>query len=303
MRRRFITADVFTDQPFGGNPVAVLPDATGLTTDQMQKLAREFNLSETVFVLPPADPAHDKQLRIFVPTRELPFAGHPIIGTALILASIGDLPLGGDRTDIAFEVKAGSVPVTIKSVDGQPASATLTAPAAPEIAAAPPVDLVAALLSLAPDQIIRTEAASTGNPFLLVQVTDRAALASTRFDVSVFARLPKNSFASEPYIFTEDAPTGFDFQARMYAPQFGIPEDPATGSAAASLAGWLGHHDPLEDGTIRRVIAQGFEMGRPSRLEIEIEKRQGQVTAVRVTGKAVLISEGVIEEPSSATTG
>ena len=299
MRRRFVTADVFTDKPFGGNPVAMLPDAAGLTTEQMQTLAREFNLSETVFVLPPENPAHDKQLRIFVPTRELPFAGHPIIGTALILASTGGLALKGDRTDVVFEVAAGPVPVTIRSEDGRPISATLTAPAKPDIREAPPKDLLAALLSLEPGEILRAEAASCGNPFLLVQVRDRAALGRSRFDLTVFRRLPEDGFASEPYIFTEDAPSGFDIQARMYAPQIGIPEDPATGSAAAALAGWLGHHDPLQDGGIRRTIAQGVEMGRPSRLEIEAEKSQGRVTAVRVSGDAVLISEGVIEEPSS----
>jgi trans-2,3-dihydro-3-hydroxyanthranilate isomerase len=298
MRRRFLTADVSTDQPFGGNPVAVLPDAEGLTTDQMQKLAREFNLSETVFVLPPEDPAHARRLRIFVPTREIPFAGHPTIGTALILAAIGDLDLGETRTGIVFEMPAGPVPVAIDSIDGRPHSATLTAPRPPEVRDAPPAAFMAALLSLAPDQIVRSEAASCGNPFLLVQVRDREALGRARIDHAVLDRFDADAFATEPFLFTEDAPAGFDIQARMYAPHMGIPEDPATGSAAAAYAGWLGHHAPEQDGLIKRSIAQGIEMGRPSRIEIEIDKRAGEVTAVRVAGSATLISEGHIVLPA-----
>lgn len=297
MRRRFITADVFTNQPFGGNPVAVLPDAEGLTADQMQKLAREFNLSETVFVLPPENPAHTKHLRIFVPTSEIAFAGHPTIGTALILAATGALDLKSPRTDIVFEMKAGPVPVTIESTDGRPERATLTAPQSPEFRKAPPIDVVAALLSLSPDEIVKAEAASCGNPFMLVQVKDLGILGASRIDMAVLDRIGTDAFATEPFVFTEEAPEGFDFQARMFAPAHGIPEDPATGSAAAAFAGWLGHHDPMADGTIKRVVAQGVEMGRPSRLEIEVDKRQSQVTAIRVSGNAVLISEGAIEVP------
>ena len=297
MRRRFITADVFTDQPFGGNPVAVLPEAEGLSTDQMQKLAREFNLSETVFVLPPDDPRNTRRLRIFVPTKEIPFAGHPTIGTALILASIGEIDLNEPRTDIVFEMEAGPVPVSIEVANGRPVGATLTAPQSPEIREAPSRDMMAAMLSLKPDQIVRAEMASCGNPFILVQVKDRSALERSRFDMAGWRRIGDDAFATEPFIFTEEAPEGFDIQARMYAPHVGIPEDPATGSAAAAFAGWLGHHDPMENGTLRRVIAQGVEMGRPSRLEIEVDKQDGEVIAVRVSGSAVLISEGAIEMP------
>ncbi|MGI9491875.1 MAG: PhzF family phenazine biosynthesis protein [Geminicoccaceae bacterium] len=297
MRRRFITADVFTDQPFGGNPVAVLPDAEGLTTDQMQKLAREFNLSETVFVLPADDPSHTRKLRIFVPTKEIPFAGHPTIGTALILASIGEVDFNEKKTVIIFEMEAGLVPVSIDIADRRPVRATLTAPKSPEIREAPSLEIMATMLSLKPDQVIQAEMASCGNPFILVQVKDRFALERSRIDMAGWRQLGDDAFAREPFVFTEDAPEGFDVQARMYAPHVGIPEDPATGSAAAAFAGWLGHHHPTEDGTLRRVIAQGFEMGRPSRLEVEVDKQNGEVTAVRVAGSAVLISEGTIETP------
>ena len=297
MRRRFITADVFTDQPFGGNPVAVLPDARGLSTDQMQRLAREFNLSETVFVLPPEDPAHDKRIRIFVPTEEVPFAGHPTIGTAIILSSIGEIGVDGNITGIVLKTEAGPVPVTIKAVDGCPVSATLTAPKKPELRPAPVKETLAAMLSLSEDQIVRAEASSCGLPFLLIEVADRAALGASRLDLTVAESLGEEVWARWPLVFTRDAVDGFDFQARMYAQGAGIPEDPATGSAAAALAGWLGHHDPMQDGTFRKVIAQGIEMGRPSRLEVEVDKKNGDVTAVRVTGSAILISEGEIEEP------
>jgi len=297
MRRRFITADVFTDQPFGGNPVAVLPDATGLTTDQMQCLAREFNLSETVFVLPPEHPEHDKRIRIFVPTAEVPFAGHPTIGTAIILSAIGDIAIDGNETGIMLKTEAGPVPVTIKAVDGRPIAATLTAPKPPELRPAPPKDKLAAMLSLQLDQVVQAEASSCGLPFLLIEIADRAALGSSRLDISIHEQLLDQAWAEWPLVFTRDATDGFDIQARMYAPGAGIPEDPATGSAAAALAGWLGHHDPLQNGTLKRVIAQGVEMGRPSRLEIEVDKQDGKVSAVRVTGNAILISEGQIKVP------
>ncbi|MEM9443501.1 MAG: PhzF family phenazine biosynthesis protein [Pseudomonadota bacterium] len=296
MRRRFITADVFTDQPFGGNPLAVLPDARGLTSDQMQILAREFNLSETVFVLPPDDPTHTNRLRIFVPKHEIPFAGHPTIGTAIILAGLAGFDAAGEQVGIVFEMNAGLVPVTIRFSDGKPVNATLTAPKRPEVGEAPTCEQMAAFLSLSTDDVLATGAASSGNPFLLVKVKDRAALARSRINLAVLDQID-DLFAKEPLVFTEDAADGFDYQARMFAPLSGIPEDPATGSAAAALAGWLGVHDTMENGTLRRVIAQGIEMGRPSRLEIEINKQDGEVADVRVTGSAVLISEGSIEEP------
>lgn len=302
MRRRFITADVFTDQPFGGNPLAVVPDARGLTGEQMQRLAREFNLSETVFVLPPDNRGNDKRIRIFVPTHEIPFAGHPTIGTAIILASLGGVDVSGDQAGIVFEMDAGLVPVTIRFFDGKPINATLTAPKKPEIGVAPTCEQMATILSLNADDVLATGAASSGNPFLLVKVKDRAALARSRIDIAALDQFD-DLFAKEPLVFTEDAAQGVDYQARMYAPLSGIPEDPATGSAAAALAGWLGVHDAMQNGTLKRVIAQGIEMGRPSRLEIEVDKQDGKVTDVRVTGSAVLISEGEIEEPPMTAAG
>jgi trans-2,3-dihydro-3-hydroxyanthranilate isomerase len=304
MRYRFITADVFTDQPFGGNPLAVLPDARGLDDVMMQTIAREFNLSETVFVLPPERPAHTRRLRIFTPRNEVPFAGHPTIGTALVLAELGELPLRGAATRIVFEENAGPVPVTITVAAGRPRIAELTAPQAPEVQASCAPAMVASALSMAPSDLVTgrglPRVVSCGLPFLLVQLADRAALARARLNRSVWMRQLEGSPAAAVFLFCDDpdAVDSLGFRARMFAPGDGIEEDPATGSAAAALGGWLG--TSARDGTMACVIAQGVEMGRPSRLEVEVDTRAGTVMAVRVGGGAVLISEGMIEVPRLA---
>jgi trans-2,3-dihydro-3-hydroxyanthranilate isomerase len=304
MRHRFLTADVFTDRAFGGNPLAVLPDARGLDPARMQQVAREFNLSETVFVLPPDDPAHSRRLRIFTPAREVPFAGHPTVGTALVLATIGELELSGETTRITFEESAGPVPVTIRAVAGRPVFAELTAPEAPVVGAAPEPAALAAMLGLAAADLCLGAGlpaiASTGLPFLIVELTDAAALGRARLDHGLWRRLLAGAGAHEVYLVTRDAAgLDADFRARMFAPAAGIEEDPATGSAAAALGGWLGLHEVPADGRARYVIAQGHEMGRPSRLEIVVETRAGQVVAVRVGGAAVLVAEGTIEVPAA----
>jgi trans-2,3-dihydro-3-hydroxyanthranilate isomerase len=297
MRYRFVTADVFTDQPFGGNPLAVLPDARGLDDALMQKIAREFNLSETVFVLPPDQPGHARRLRIFTPASEVPFAGHPTVGTALVLAQLGELRLHRPTTRIVFEEGAGPVPVTIAGPDGRPTFAQLTAPQAPVIGASLAPAVIASAISLTPGDLLTEHGlprvASCGLPFLLVRLRSRDALARARLNRSVWARQLAGSPAEHVFLFTDGA-DGHDFQARMFAPGAGVDEDPATGSASAALGGWLGHSAPSADGTLRCVIAQGLEIGRPSRLEVEVDKRAGEVVAVRVGGSAVLVSEGTI---------
>jgi len=304
MRYRFVTADVFTDRIFGGNPLAVLPDARGLADRQMQAVAREFNLSETVFVLPPDDPAHTRKLRIFTPAQEVPFAGHPTVGSALVLAATGALELAGETTRITFEERAGPVPVTIRSAGGRAVFAQLTAPQAPQVRPAPEPAALAAMLSLAPSGL-RTDAglpeiASCGFPFLIVELRDAAALGRARLDHAIWRELLADAWTKEVYLVTRDAAgAGADFRVRMFAPAAGVEEDPATGGAAAAFGGWLGLREAPADGTQRYVIAQGLEIGRPSRLEVEVEKRAGQVAAVRVGGGAVLVSEGTIEMPAA----
>jgi len=304
MRHRFLTADVFTEQVFGGNPLAVLPDARGLDPARMQEVAREFNLSETVFVLPPDDPAHTRRLRIFTPAHELPFAGHPTVGSALVLAAIGAIELEGETTWITFEEGAGPVSVSIRAAGGRPVFAELAAPKPPEARPAPEAGPLAAMLGLAPSDL-RTDAglpviASTGLPFLIVELTDAAALARARLDHRLWRRLLADAEACAVYLVTRDAAgLDADFRARMFAPAAGVEEDPATGSAAAAFGGWLGLHEVPADGTARYLIAQGQEMGRPSRLEVTVETRAGEVVAVRVGGSAVLVSEGTIEAPAA----
>jgi trans-2,3-dihydro-3-hydroxyanthranilate isomerase len=304
MRYRFVTADVFTDRIFGGNPLAVLPDARGLDGRRMQAIAREFNLSETVFVLPPDDPAHTRRLRIFTPGQEIPFAGHPTVGSAVILVAIGEVALTGDSTRIVFEEGAGPVPVTIRASGGQPGFAQLTAPVAPEVRpAALAMDAIAAMLSLAPGDV-RTAAGlpafvSCGFPLLVVELSGQAALGRARLDLARWQELLADAWSREVYLVSrESADPAADFQVRMFAPAAGIAEDPATGGAAAALGGWLGLRETPAEGTSRYRLAQGLEIGRPSCLEVEVDKRAGEVEAVRVGGAAVLVSEGTLEVPA-----
>lgn len=303
MQYRFYTADVFTDQPYGGNPLAVLPDAQGLDTAQMQLLAREFNLSETVFVFPPADPAHTRSLRIFTPGAELPFAGHPTVGTAHVLAAVGEIALSGERTEIVFEEGVGPVPVTISARDGVPVFAQLTAARLPAFGPpAPAADSVAALLSLTMNDLHATwpiQAVSCGVPFLFVPLQDRAALARARLNTALWETMLANFWAPSVFPFTLDAHDPAQIYARMFAPVMGIVEDPATGAAATALAGYLAAREPGGAERLHWTVNQGVEMGRPSRLFVEAERREGQLTAIRVGGATVIISHGTLTAPGS----
>lgn len=303
MRYRFFTADVFTDQIFGGNQLAVFPNADGLETAQMQQVAKEFNLSETVFVFPPQKPEHTRQLRIFTPGAEVPFAGHPTVGTAHVLAAIGEIQLIGQQTDIVFEEGVGPVPVSIYAVDGQPASSQLSAAVMPEFGPEPPAaPELAAMLSLDEADVrqdaFAPQAASCGLPFLFVPLRNRDALRRARIDQGKWEKLLSNYWASQVFVFTQEAELdGSDLRARMFAPALGITEDPATGSAATALAGYLGARDATTTGTLKWVVEQGFEMGRPSILNVEADKHDGDIVAIRVGGSSVLVSEGQMEIP------
>ena len=303
MRHRFLTADVFTDRIFGGNPLAVFPDARGIADDRMQRVARELNLSETVFVLPPEDPAHTRCLRIFTPASEVPFAGHPTVGTAFVLASIGEIPLEGDRTNIVFEEGVGPVPVTIRSEGGRPAFSQLSVAQLPERGPKPPATAeLAAMLSLDADDLLqgeeRAETWSCGVPFLYLPLRSREAVARARVDLPHLERHLGGFWADMVFVFCrEDAGGEADIHARMFAPTMGIPEDPATGAAAAAFAGYLGARHETREGTCRWRIEQGVEMGRPSLIEVEADKVDGTIAAVRVGGGSVLVSEGEMEIP------
>ena len=297
---KFYTADVFTDRRFGGNPLAVIPDARGLDTAAMQQVAREFNLSESVFVFPAEQASGTRRLRIFTPAKEVPFAGHPTIGAAYVLARIGDIPLAGEETRIVFEENVGPVPVTIRAEDGRPASAQLTVARLPEVGPpAPSRAALAELLSLDVGDLLggtmSPQAVSCGLPFLFVPLKDRDALGRIRFRLDVWERTLRKYWAPEVMVFSRDPELpGSDIRARMFGPGVGVLEDPATGSACAALGGYLGARDPRADGTLRWVVEQGFEMGRPSILELEVDKVGNAIAAVRVGGGAVMVSEGTM---------
>jgi trans-2,3-dihydro-3-hydroxyanthranilate isomerase len=300
MRYRYHTCDVFTARRFGGNPLAVLPEAAGLSGEQMQRIAREFNYSETTFLLPPGDPAHRRKVRIFTPGAEIPFAGHPNVGTAFVLAAIGAVPTPGAETDVVFEEGAGPVAVKIRCREGRPVACELTAPQSLALGATPPVEAVAESVRLPPDVIVtRTHpprVASAGLPFLCVELRDRAALGQASVREEAHGALMEASGAAGILLYTRDTGEGgLDLRARMYAPLHGVAEDPATGSANVALAGLLAASAPEADGAFAWRIAQGVEMGRPSLLEASAIKRGGEVETMRIGGRAVLVCDGWIE--------
>lgn len=293
---RYYTADVFTDRPFCGNPLAVFPEARALSDAHMQNIARELNLAETAFVFAPSEARHTNRLRIFTPKAELPFAGHPTVGTAFVLAATGRIALTGDQTDIVFEENVGPVPVRIRSSNGAPSFMQLTVAQLPEAGPPPPeTAALAAALSLPTDAILAGEHApqaySCGLPYLFVPLRDRAALSRARLQRDRWEALLARYWAPHLYLITFDTGSPYvQVRARMYAPAIATDEDPATGSAAAALAGYLGAR-ATRKGTLSWRIEQGVEMGRPSLMEVEADKINGNITAVRVGGAAVLMSE------------
>lgn len=304
MRHRYLLADVFTDRPFGGNSLAVFPEGAGIAGATMQLVARELNLAETVFVLPPENPRHHFKLRIFTPTTELPFAGHPTVGAAFLLAADGHVALAGEETRIVLEEGVGPVPVMIRAREGRPVFSQLSAARLPEFDdAVPSRDALAPVLGLRPEDLLDGEFApqvvSCGLPFLFVPLRDREALRRARADSGRWATALAGCAAQEVYLFVRDAGGGdVDIHARMFAPRLGIAEDPATGSAAAALAGYFARRTRTEASDLHWTISQGVDMGRPSRLEVEAERgSDGALTAVRVGGSSVWIGEGVMELP------
>jgi trans-2,3-dihydro-3-hydroxyanthranilate isomerase len=301
MRHRFVTCDVFTDRRFGGNPLAVLPEAAGLTPAQMQQVAREFNYSETAFVLP-AEQGHDRRVRIFTPAREVPFAGHPNVGTAFVLASLGEFgPVDAPR-ELTFEEAAGLVPVLVQRRDGDRIWCELKAPEPLSLGPELPVAGVAEAVGLTPQDIVvarhAPQLASVGLEFVVAELVDRSALERARPDSAAFERLVQAGAASGyVHLYVRvDSPgsDGVAIRARMFAPLDGVAEDPATGSANCALAGLLASIDPDPVGDFAWRIAQGVEMGRPSLLQARVRKVDGHVIDVWIGGEAVLVSEGMI---------
>jgi trans-2,3-dihydro-3-hydroxyanthranilate isomerase len=296
MRRRFVTLDVFTGKRFAGNPLAVVLEPDGLDTDAMQSIAREFNLSETVFVQPPDNSAHRAKLRIFTPGRELPFAGHPTVGTAVLL---GNLDGGTSERDFVLEEKIGLVPCRVKPAGGS-GQATFDIPRLPaEEGKAPDNATLAAALGISAADIgfgkFAPQRWSAGNPFTVVPVTGLTVMARCRPDMTHFEKAFGGGFAAPFVVCGESAEPGHDFHARMFAPGVGVAEDPATGSAAAAFAGYLAAHGGYRDGEHMVRIEQGYEMGRPSLMELTLRIAGGKLTGASIGGSAVIVTEGTIE--------
>lgn len=295
MKYRFYTCDVFTESRFGGNQLAVLPDAQGLTDEQMQQIAREFNYSESTFVFPP-DGDNTRKVRIFTPAQEIPFAGHPNVGTAFVLASLGEIDLG----TVTFEEKAGLVSVFIAR-EGNRIRCELKAPQPLSLGMRVPANLVAEAASLAVEDIVVTrhppQVASVGFPFVFAELKDQDALARTKVSGQGFDALA--AFLGSPYkalVYVYIRSEGdFDIRSRMFAPLSGVPEDPATGSAACAVAGLQASLESSPSGSFAYRIAQGIEMGRPSLLNARTEKTNDAVHSTWVSGTCVMVAEGTIE--------
>ena len=301
MALAFHTLDVFTDRRFGGNPLAVVLDADALAPDEMQVVARELNLSETVFVLKPENPAHSAKIRIFTPARELPFAGHPTVGTAILLAELRAPAVDGERDAIiALEQAIGPVRVGVRLKTGQAPFAEFDAPKLPEMAGMlPSRDRIADALGLLPREIgfenhtaLRVGA---GNMFAYVPVISLEAIARARVNGASWAAAFPEGEVDGVYLYTRQCVhKGASFHARMFAPQLGVPEDPATGAAAVGFAGVLSAFDVLPDGPHKRLIEQGHEMGRPSTIRLTLIVEGGKLDTVRIGGNAVRMVEGTI---------
>jgi len=297
MQLTYYTLDVFTERRLAGNPLAVVVDgAAGLDTSAMQAVAREFNLSETVFVLPTDKPAHSAKVRIFTPSRELPFAGHPTIGTAVLLAELRkDSP--SDEALIVLEQGIGTVRVGVRLRNGAP-YAEFDAPKLPvEAGLLQPADRLAAGLGLLPSEIgfenHKPMCFAAGNAFAFVPVASRAAIERAMPSYPHWASAFEQQGIVGAFLYCRQCQhTTSAFHARMFAPASGVPEDPATGSAAVCFAGVVKHFDELPDGTHRRIIEQGYEMGRPSEITLSMDVSNGKLATVRIGGHAVRVSEG-----------
>lgn len=297
---RFVTLDVFTRQAYAGNPLAVVLGADGLSVAQMQRIAREFNLSETIFVQAPANPDHGARVRIFFPTAEIPFAGHPTIGCAILLATERH-PAGDFTANLVLEEEAGLVPVRVTRT-GDVTEAEFTAPLLPHAAAGhAPADLIARALDLGPGDLgfgaHRPGLWQAGPGFLYVPVKTQEILARARPIEPFWSDLMTAAGVDSAYLYTLGSDC--DFQARMFSPTAGIPEDPATGSATAILSAQLQAAGMLQPGRQSFQLRQGVEMGRPSELRLTVDCDADGITAVHIQGAAVKVSEGWLKPPAA----
>ncbi len=300
---KFYQADVFTTDPFGGNPVAVFPEAQGLGDDQLQQIAREMNLSETVFVFPPTDPAAVVRLRIFTPTQEIPFAGHPVVGTMYVLARLGLIALPEPVTRVVQECNIGLFPVELHSLKGQILRVVMTQPAPQFLEEVEDTeDLYKIASALGISKLVITEAkwplevVSTGLPVLIVPVRTLTAVRSIIPDPAAIVDLCRRFGANGLMVFTTVTVEPFaHVHARMFAPSIGIPEDPATGSAGGALGAYLVQNGVVEVAPMTEVIIeQGYEIDRPSRILVQVESDDDAIQTVKVGGQCVMVVEGTL---------
>lgn len=300
---RFIQVDVFTDTPFGGNPLAVFPDAEGLTVADMLRLAREMNLSETTFVFPPQVPGADFKVRIFTPAREIPFAGHPVVGTHWVLAHLGRVTLEEPVTEVQFELGVGVLPASLHVVEGVVERVVMTQDRPTFHAFLEDLSDLSDGLGLPVEAIIEAglpvQVVSTGLPQMMVPVrslADVQDLSADELNVAALNRACRAVGTECVMVFTRETeqPTA-TVHVRMFAPLLGVSEDPATGSANGALGAYLVHHRavPITEPTVHIVSEQGAEMHRPSTLYVDVDHRDGQPTGVRVGGQVTPVIEGV----------
>lgn len=300
MKLPYHLVDVFTDRAFGGNPLAVFTEGKGISSATMQAIAKELNLSETTFVLPPENRANDFRVRIFTPAAELPMAGHPTLGTTFVLARQGLVRPNGGRTTIVLEEGVGPIPVTIDWENGGPTfieMEQLPPTFGPELE---DVGGIAEMLSLDPEAIRATklpvQVVSCGVPYLLVPLSGLAAMRQIRFRADVWDNLMRESGADVLVFTTEVEQHGSSVHSRMFAPKHGIPEDAATGSASGPLGCYFVRHRVLPSaGELRCINEQGMEMGRPSFLHIAVRHNAGEITQVRVGGRCHYMGSGALD--------
>jgi trans-2,3-dihydro-3-hydroxyanthranilate isomerase len=300
---KFYQADVFTDEPFGGNPVAVLPDAAGLTDEELQKVAREMNLSETVFVFPPTDPKAAAKVRIFTPKQEIPFAGHPILGTFHVLGKLKQLALTEPITSLFYECNIGIFPIELRVHKGEILRVVMTQPrpeflgkvdspdAPQEIAKALGMDKRAIADARFPIEVV-----STGLPVIIVPVRTLTAVRSIVPNPTAITELCRRHGANGIMVFTTVTVDEFStVHTRMFASPIGILEDPATGSASGALGAYLVQNGVVEVAITTEIISeQGYEMDRPSRIIIQVESDDDMIQDVKVGGEVVMVIEGAI---------
>jgi trans-2,3-dihydro-3-hydroxyanthranilate isomerase len=301
---RFVQVDVFTNEAFGGNPLAVFPEAEGLTSGEMQQLAREMNLSETTFVLPAEDPSADFKVRIFAPNAEMPFAGHPVVGTHWVLAHLGRVGLKEPVTVVRFELGVGVLPAELEVAGGRVERVVMTSDQPVFLDVLQDLTELSSGLGLPEEAITETglpvQVVSTGIPSLMVPIRSLAevqALDAAKLNVAALARACENLATYTVLVFAlETVDPEATAHVRMFAPMVGVPEDPATGSANGTLGAYLVSHRavPVEEGTNHFVSEQGAEMGRPSIVHILVDTSRGEITRVRVAGSVVPVLEGVV---------